>query len=101
MRQKRRLHWIEVFRLAETFDGGDFIALVHRGKNKAGVHPPPIDVDRAGTALPVVASLFRSREMQMFPETIKQRGARIDSQIVILSIDLELERNCAFRRTRR
>src|SRR5438477_9209034 len=101
MRQKRRLHWIEIFRLAETFNRGDLIVFVHGGKDEARVHPSPIDVHRAGAALPVVASLFRSREMQIFAETIEQCRARIDSQIVILSVYLKLHRNRAFRRPSR
>jgi hypothetical protein len=43
-------------------------------------------VDGARAALAVVASLLRSSQMQMFAETIEQRRAPIDSQIVFLAI---------------
>jgi hypothetical protein len=35
IRQKRRLYWMKIFRLAEPFNRRDLIALVHSGKDEA------------------------------------------------------------------
>ena len=68
------------------FDRRDLVTLVHRGEAKTGIHPPAIDVHRARTALAMIASLFRSSQMQMFAETIEKRRARIDPKIVLLTV---------------
>ena len=47
-------------------------------KARQAVHAPAIDVNRAGAALAVVATLFRPGQMQKFAQTIEQGHARID-----------------------
>jgi hypothetical protein len=54
-------------------------------------------VDGARAALAVVASLLRSSQMQMFAETIEQRRAPIDSQIVFLSVYTQRDGNFSGR----
>ena len=49
---------------------------------------------RACPALAMIASLLRSGQMQMFAEAIQKRRARIDSQIVFLSVYTQGNGNC-------
>jgi hypothetical protein len=97
MGHKRRLHGMEIFRLAESFNRRDLIALVHRGKDETRIHPPAVDVHRASAALAVIASLLRSGEMEVLAETIEKRGARIDPKIVLLPVDPKRDRNRILR----
>jgi hypothetical protein len=62
-----------------AFDGRDFIALMGERKAKAGVRTLPIDVDRASAALPVIAALLRSGEVQRFTKRIEQSASWIDA----------------------
>ena len=62
-------------------------------KAKTRIHSPAIDVHSAGTALAMIASLFRSGQMQMLAKTIEQSCARIDPKIVLLSVDTERNGN--------
>ena len=74
-------------RLTNAFDGRDLIALVQRGKRETRKLTATVDVHGARAALAVIATLLRTRQMQMLAEAIKQRGARIDPQIVFLAIN--------------
>src|SRR4029077_17450414 len=80
---------VQIFRLTDSFNGGDLIALVHCGKAKTGIHAPPINVDSARAALTMIASFFGAGQMQMFPQTIEKSRAGIDPKIVLLPIHLE------------
>src|SRR6478672_738577 len=61
-------------------------------------------MDGARPALAVIASLLRTGQMQVLTETIEQRRARIDSQIIFLAIHAQSDgnralyyRHCFFR----
>ena len=84
------------FRLTDAFDGCDLIALVHSGEGETRKLTPSIDVHRARAALAVIASLLRAGQVQVLTETIEQRRARIDSQIIFLAIHTQRDWNGAF-----
>src|SRR5262249_553818 len=46
-------------------------------ERKARINPAPINNDRAGAALPAVAALFGSGQVQPFAQKIKKSDARI------------------------
>ncbi len=50
----------------KTLDSGDLGAVFHDGKGQAGIDPSPINQNRAGAALAVVAALFGAGEIEMF-----------------------------------
>src|SRR5882672_11541458 len=50
----------------------------------------------ARPALAMIASLLRTGQMQVLTETIEQRRARIDSQIIFLAIHTQADRNGSF-----
>ena len=93
---ERSLHRMHFLRLTEALDRCDLIALVQSGEGETRKLTPSIDVHRARAALAVIASLLRSGQMQVLAETIEQRRARIDSQIVFLAIHTERDWNGAF-----
>jgi hypothetical protein len=49
---------MKITRLAETFDGGDLISLMHYRKRETRIHPASVDMDRTRSALPVVTPFF-------------------------------------------
>ena len=81
------------FRLTDAFDGRDLIALVQSGESETRKLALAINVHRARAALTVIASLLRTSEMQMFAETIEETRARIDSKIILLTVDTERNGN--------
>jgi hypothetical protein len=64
---------------------------MHRGEAETRIHAPAIDVYSARTALAVIASLFRSGEMQIFAKAIEKSRARIDPKIVLLAVDTQCD----------
>ena len=56
--KKSRLHRVQCVRRDEALDGCDLMSVVHEGEVETGEHALAIDVDRAGAALPMVATFF-------------------------------------------
>ena len=71
MGKECRLHRMQIFRLTNPFDRRDLVAFMHDREAETRIHPPAIDVHRAGTALSVVAAFFRSGQMQMFAQAVE------------------------------
>jgi len=69
------LHWVKFAILGEAFDGGYLIALMHDRESEARIDAPAIDVNGAGTALPVIAAFFRSEQAEIFAQRVQQRDA--------------------------
>jgi hypothetical protein len=88
---------VQIFRLADALYSRDLFAFVHGGETEAGIYAPPVDVHRAGTALTMIASLFRTGQMQMLSQTIEKSRARVDPQIVLLAVNTKRYRNCVLR----
>ena len=89
------LHGVKVVGLADAFDSGYLVHRVHDGEGEAGVHAAAVDVNRAGAALAVVATFLCSRQVEVFPQAIEQRGARVELQVVLFAVDAESDRDCA------
>ena len=81
------------FRLTNTLNGRDLIALVQSGEGEARKLAAAIDVHRARAALPVIASLLRTGEMQMLAQAIEQRRAWIDAQVMLLAVNTKRDRD--------
>jgi len=84
---------MQIFRLTNALNGRDLFTLMHRGEAKTGIHSAAVYVHSAGTALAMIASLFRSGQVQMLAETIEKSCARIYPKIILLSVDTELNGN--------
>jgi len=59
------LHGVKLFSRGETFNGGDLILLVRNGERQARQGAAPVDMDRTGTALPVIAALLTTRQVEV------------------------------------
>ena len=55
-----------------------------------------VDVDGAGSALAVVAAFLGAGQADGLAQAVKERGARINLKIKLLSVDTEADRDCAF-----
>jgi hypothetical protein len=86
--QERLLHGMQFAAPSEPLDGGDGPALQRGGQSEASEHPAAIHVNRAGAALPMIATLFRAREAEMLAQGIEQGHTRIETQPNRRSIDL-------------
>jgi hypothetical protein len=87
---ERGLHGVKVVGLADAFNGGDLVALMHDGEGQAAVHAAAVDVHRACAALAVIAALFGAGEVDALAEGIEQGGADVEiPQNVILAVDAE------------
>src|SRR5258707_12641947 len=93
--QERRVHWMQCFRRTQPFSGGDLMSVVHQGQVEAGEHSSAVHVHGTRAALPMVAALSGSCERNRFSEAIKQRCSRIKSELVVLTVDVERDRDRA------
>lgn len=57
-----------MIRRGHSFDGGDRVALGRCGMHQACIHPPPVEMHRAGTALAVIAALLRAGQAEPFAQ---------------------------------
>jgi hypothetical protein len=86
---------VKLFRRAETFDGGDLVAVVHHGQAQAGVDAPAVDMDRARPALTVVAALLRAGQVKVLAQGVQQGRARIEPQVMANTVHLQADRHGA------
>jgi hypothetical protein len=94
---ERSLHRVQVFRLTDALNGRDLFAFVHCGEAETRKLTPAVNMHSARTTLAMIASLFRSGQMQVLSKTIEKRGARIDPQIVILPVNPKRYRDSILR----
>jgi hypothetical protein len=87
--QKSRLHRMQFAADGEALDGRDRLTLRADRQGQAGIHPPPVDMDRAGAAGTAVAALFRARQVKMLAQGVEQGDPRLDRQRMWLSVHLE------------
>ena len=65
---------------------------MHDGKCKARIDPDTVDVDGAGAALTVIASLLGSRQSQTFAQRVQERHSRFNFQLVLAPVHLQPDR---------
>jgi hypothetical protein len=73
--------------IGQSFDGCDLIAFVHYRERQTGIDASSVYQYGAGAALAVIASLFRTGELQPLPQSIEQRHTRIHVERVILAVN--------------
>ena len=77
MRDEGRLHRMKRVALRRTLDGADHGTVMADREREAGIDPTSIDQDGAGAALPAIAALLGSGQMELLAQKIEQRDARI------------------------
>jgi len=75
----------------QTLDGRDFPSLRGDSQRQTGKDAPPIHVDRAGAALPMVATFLRPGEPQVLTQRVEQGRARVQRQSPGRAIDAQEE----------
>src|SRR5215472_14839611 len=68
---ERLLHGMELVAVRQTFDRCHMFAGDSRRKCQARQHAAAFDVDRARTALAVVAAFFRARQLKVFTKRVE------------------------------
>ena len=79
---------MELVPLHQALDRRDLAPLNQGSEREARFDALAVHQHRAGAALPGAAAFLRAREMQMLAQGIEQRGARIERQAVLGSIDV-------------
>src|SRR5262245_51377334 len=89
---KGGLHRVQLGTLRrQTFDSRDRTSLNLCSEREAGENALAADMDRTGSALPLVATLLRAGEAQILAQGIEQRDSRLNRQLTRLSIDFKLQ----------
>ena len=71
----------------ETFDRRDLGAVFHDREGETRIDAFAVHENRARAALPVVASLFRSGQAELFAESVKEGRPRRNLDLLLRSID--------------
>ncbi len=75
--------------VGESLHGGDPGAVVGDGEQQAAVDAPPVDQDRAGAALAVVAALLGTGQAEVFPQQVQERDAVVHVELVRPPVHLQ------------
>ena len=74
-------------------DDPDLVAFVGQGQRQAGIDSTAVDQNSAGAALAVIATFFRSGQVEMFPQRVEQGGSRIGIKREIVAVNPQLHLN--------
>ena len=85
------LQRMKLLALRQAFDGRDLASLHESGERKARFHALAVHQHRAGAALAEAAAFLRAGEMQVLAQSVEQRGARIERQPMLGSVDAQHE----------
>ena len=55
----------------------------------------PVNVDRAGAALTVIAALFRTRQLEVFPQGVEQGHPRLERRVNLAPVNVQRHRHRA------
>jgi hypothetical protein len=80
---------MEMTGLTDTFDRCDLVVPMHDGEGKTGVDSATVDVDRACSALTVVAAFLGAGQRKVFAEAVEQSCTGVKSESVGLPVDFE------------
>ncbi len=75
----------------EPLDGDDLGCVEGHGQQQAAVGAPAVDEDGAGSALPVVAALLGSGQVQLLPQGVEEGDAVVQVEDVGPAVDAELD----------
>src|SRR3972149_7035274 len=70
----------------QTFDGRDLSPRGLDRQHQAGVHRPPVEEDRAGSTLAVVASPLGPGEIRLLAQEIEKKLPGVDLDFVVILV---------------
>jgi len=83
------LHGMEMIGLTDTFDGCDLVVPMHDGEGETGVDSASVGMNRACSALPVVAAFFGAGQRKVLAEAVEQSCTGVELESVGLPVDFE------------
>ena len=86
------LHRVQAANGAQALDGGDFRPVLHHREHEAAVDALAVEQHRARPALPMVAALLRTGELQPLAEEVEERLPRLHLQRPRLPVDRQGDR---------
>ncbi len=88
MRDEGGLHRMKVVAMGEALDGDDLCAVETHREGETGIDPLPVHEHGAGAALPAVAALLGSGQVEALAQEVKQRYARVvEHNVPALAVD--------------
>jgi hypothetical protein len=90
--EKRLLHRMQTTLVSNAFDGGDALSVASNCECETAIDAAAIQQHSASAALAMVAALLSPRQAKVFAKQVKQRGTRIELQLLRVSIYLDMDR---------
>ena len=88
------LHGMQIaVRAGQALDRGDLAALGRHREREAGEGASPVDMDRAGAALALVAALLGPGEADVLAQRVEQGRPHVEREVVVLPIDPQRHRH--------
>jgi len=93
------LHGMEMIGLTNTFDRCDLVVPMHDGEGETGVDPATVNVDRACSALTVVAAFLGAGQRKVLAEAVEQSSTGVKLESMGLPVHPEIDGYRAFSET--
>jgi hypothetical protein len=84
-----RMQLRTLVQLSDALDRGDLATLDGDREQEAAVDPLAVEQDRAGPTLAVIAALLGAGQTEPFAQRVEQRGAVVEIELVVDSVDGE------------
>jgi hypothetical protein len=83
---KATLKGVKILHRAQSFDGGDFVAVGLHGKHQTGADWLSIEQDCARAANAVLAADVGSRQTEVVPDKVAQQKTGFDRALVLVAV---------------
>jgi hypothetical protein len=93
--QERGLYGMQLIALRQSFYCCNLLAFMRHSQRETTVDAAAVGKHGACATLAVIATFFCAGEMQLLAQKIEERGARIQRELVLFSIDGQLQRHRA------
>ena len=87
MLEKLALQRMQTIRSSDPLDGDDLFTLSLDGQYQTGVDEDPVECDRTGAAVAVVAAFFRTGETEILAQHLQQTLARFAQKLLRIPVD--------------
>src|ERR1700722_3983898 len=90
------LHGMKMIGLTNTFDRCDLVVPMHNGEGETGVDTATVNVDRACSALTVVAAFLGAGQRKVLAEAVEQSCTGVKLESVGMPVHPEIDGYRAF-----
>ena len=88
--EERLLNGVQLAALGHALDGVDLLALGFDAENEAGGYDSTVELDGAGAAVAVVATLFGAGQADHVAQHFQQALAGLAQEVRVLAVDYRL-----------